>query len=92
MKLTPKYLRQLIIQELKMLKNFGAEKDIEDVKAKEVDADELADTLAAKKDFTCESVKRARLLKLHERILLKKLNSVKEEKKRIVNSLSKKGK
>lgn len=90
MKISKEYLRRLVIQELKMLKGFGAEKDVEDVKAKKVEAEDLADTLEAKKDFTVESVKAARALKLEEQRLVERLAAIRLQKRNLVKKLSKK--
>lgn len=65
MKLTAEKLRQIVLDEAA---KFGKMKDVEDVTADEKDADELADTVPAKKDYTCESVlvKRLKAIKLQE--------------------------
>lgn len=76
MKLSQTQLRKLVLDEVKAL--MGKEKDVEDVKTKEVAADELADTLAAKKDFT---VKEVRALKVQEMKLAKQLQEVRSQLK-----------
>jgi uncharacterized protein YydD (DUF2326 family) len=73
-KLTPSVLRRLILRE-----TLSGELDkTEDVHADEVDADELGTEKALAKD-----IDHAKVLKLEERRLVKRLNRIKEARRRI---------
>jgi len=78
MKLSREQLKRIVLDEVA---KFGKAKDVEDVKAKEVDACDLADTLEAKKDFTVkEAVKKSQELKLQEKKLLEQLTKIRAER------------
>jgi DNA polymerase III delta prime subunit len=73
-KLTPSVLRKLVLRE-----TLSGEVDpIEDVHAEEVDADEHGTSKALAKD-----IDHAKVLKLEERRLVKRLRKIKEARKRI---------
>ena len=73
-KLTPSVLRRLILRE-----TLSGELDkTEDVKAEEVDADELGTGKALEKD-----IDHAKVLKLEEKRLIKRLGKIKEARRRI---------
>ena len=78
MKLTPAVLKNLILDEASKL---GKMKDVEDVKAKEVDADEFADSLEKKIDYV-------KALKIEETRLRRRLAQIAETRTRIVRSLT----
>ena len=73
-KLTPSVLRQMVLKETLS----GELEPTEDVHAEEVDADELGTTKALAKD-----IDHAKVLKLEEKRLAKRLRKVKEARKRI---------
>lgn len=60
MKLTPAMLRKIVLEEAA---KFGKMGSVEDATAKEVEADELADTVENKKDFTVSESKMVARLK-----------------------------
>lgn len=73
-KLTPSVLRKLVLRE-----TLSGEADpVENVHAEEVDADELGTSKALAKD-----IDHAKVLKLEERRLVKRLRKIKEARKRI---------
>jgi len=78
MKLTPAFLKKMILDEASKL---GKMKDVEDVKAKEVDADEFADSLEKKIDYV-------KALKIEETRLRRRLAHIAETRTRIVRSLT----
>lgn len=78
-KLTPQLLRQIIEEEVN--KSFGDMEDV-DKRAKdteETDADELADSLEKKIDY-------AKALKVEEARLVKRLATIRETRKRVLQS------
>ena len=77
MKLTPKMLKKLILDEAG---KFGKMMDPEDVKAEEVDADELADSLEKKIDYI-------KALKLEENRLRRRLAKIAETRTRVAKSI-----
>lgn len=78
MKLTPSFLKKLILDEASKL---GKMKDVEDVEAEEVDADEFADSLEKKIDYV-------KALKIEESRLRRRLTQIAETRTRIVKSLT----
>jgi hypothetical protein len=78
MRLTPKMLKKLILDEAG---KFGKMQDVEDVEAREVDADEFADSLEKKIDYV-------KALKLEESRLRKRLAKIAETRTRVVKSMS----
>jgi hypothetical protein len=78
MKLTPSFLKKLILDEASKLGNM---KDVEGVKAKEVDADEFADSLENKIDYV-------KALKIEETRLRRRLAQIAETRTRIVRSIT----
>ena len=80
MKLTSDMLKKIIEEEAK---KFGAEKDVESVKAKEVDADEYADSLEKKIDYM-------KALKIEESRLRRRWRKIQEQKKLTLESITKK--
>lgn len=79
MKLTTTFLKKLIAEEAA---KFGKPQDTTDVATDtdEIDADELADSLEKKIDYV-------KALKIEEARLIKRLNVVKEQRKRALNKL-----
>ena len=78
-KITPDVLKRIIVQEARKLQMEAAQEDAdrpEDVDAKEVDAEDYADTLAHHVDYL-------KALKIHEARLQKKLAKIAEAKKAI---------
>jgi len=73
-KLTPSVLRRLVLKETLS----GEVEPVENVSAEEVDADELGSSKALAKD-----IDHAKVLKLEERRLVKRLRKIKEARKRI---------
>jgi polyhydroxyalkanoate synthesis regulator phasin len=85
-KLTPALIKQLIREESAKL----ASKNLDSKKAKETEAEDLADTLAAKKDFTVDEAKKisyARALKAEVKKLRARLAKVQEQHQRVIKSL-----
>lgn len=78
MRLTPKILKKLILDEAG---KFGKMMDPDDVKAEEVDADEFADSLEKKIDYV-------KALKLEENRLRRRLAKIAETRTRVVKSIS----
>lgn len=72
MKLTTKMLRQLVEAEMK---NFGAERDVEDADATEVDADEFGTDKSLEKKIDV-----AKALKVEEGRLRRRLRKISEQK------------
>ena len=77
MKLTTKILKKMILDEAS---KFGNMKDVEDVKAEEVDADKLADALEKHIDYV-------KALKIEESRLKKRLAKIAETRTRIAKTL-----
>ena len=81
-KLTPTALKRMIKEEAKKIQLETSDpiaaglEDIEKVKAEEVDADDLADSLEKDLDHL-------KVLKIHEKRLVGKLNRLREAKKTI---------
>jgi hypothetical protein len=81
MKLTKESLKRIVLDEMA---KFGKEKNVKDVKAKEVEACDLADTLEAKKDFTVkEALKKVQELKLQEQKLSVRLAEVRAQRAKL---------
>lgn len=78
MRLTNRLLRKIIEEEVA---KFGGKKsrDVEDVEADEVEADEYADTLEKKIDFI-------KALKIEENRLKKRLAKITETRRRFVSN------
>lgn len=85
MKLTPNMLKKIVIQEAA---KFGKMKSVKDVKTKEVCADELANTLEDKKDFTVKEVHQTKLLKRLKEIKLQETRLA-VQKRQIIATLTK---
>jgi regulator of replication initiation timing len=77
MKLTTKILKKMILDEAS---KFGNMRDVEDVKAEEVDADKLADALEKHIDYV-------KALKIEESRLKKRLAKIAETRTRIAKTL-----
>jgi hypothetical protein len=77
MKLTSEILKKMILDEAS---KFGKMKDVEDVKAEEVDADKLADALEKHIDYV-------KALKIEESRLKKRLAKIAETRTRIAKTL-----
>jgi len=77
MKLTTKILKKMILDEAS---KFGKMRDVEDVKAEEVDADNLADALEKHIDYV-------KALKIEESRLKKRLAKIAETRTRIAKTL-----
>jgi len=78
-RITPEFLKNLIVKEARRIQKETLETGVKDpkkVKAKEVDADEYADTLEKELDHM-------KALKIHEQKLLNALQQVREAKTRI---------
>lgn len=87
-KITPEILKKIIIEEAKKIQKEAAlenAKRPEDVDAKEVEADEYADTLE-------NQVNHYKKLKIHEEKLQKKLQQIKEAKLKIRKNIQKSSK
>lgn len=93
-KLTPALLRRIVLEEKRkiekrMLRESSESASLSDLgfldSPEEVDADEFSDTLEAYEDQTVSesSRKRYNKLTLEERMLLKKLNKIRESKRNI---------
>lgn len=85
MKLTSALLRKIVSEEMARKrrvesKGLGKMKDVDSVRAEEVDADEYANALEKKMDH-------AKALKTEEARLARRLASVKEQRRRIVREL-----
>lgn len=90
--LTKNALRNLVISEAK---KFGKPKSVEDVKAKEVDADKLASSLEKKEDFTVAETREiakiaAKSLVETERRLVSQLKEVRARRARLARVIGKK--
>jgi hypothetical protein len=86
MKLTTTVLKKIIAEEVakfKEAKLFGDMKDVEDVDADEVDADELADSLE-------HHIDHYKALGLEESRLVKRLAQIQEAKKRVAKKVANK--
>jgi len=90
-RLDAKALRALVLDEAK---KFSKMKDVDSVSAKEVDADELANTLEKKHDFTMEEAKdaavaiiEARRLKEEEVKLIQRIKKVRTKRAEIGRKL-----
>jgi hypothetical protein len=84
-KVTPRFLKQLIVQEARKLRMEVLETGKEDVKkvqADEVDADDLAGSIESDIDFI-------KVLKIKEGRLIRKLKEVRTLKTRVKNRLTK---
>ena len=79
MKLTSQLLKKIIAEEVE---KFGDMKDVEDVKAEELDADELGSDKALEK-----KVDYLKALKIEETRLRNRLKKIVEEKTRILNNI-----
>lgn len=75
MKLTSRLLRKIIEEEVS---KFGKMEDVEDVKADETDADELAAALEKKLDFM-------KALKIEETRLRKRISKINETRRRLAS-------
>lgn len=87
-KLTHALIQRIIKEEAAKLSSDAI--DAKSKKAKEVDAEDLANTLADKKDFTVEESKKIvalRALRTEAKLLREKLGKIEEQSKRIINSL-----
>ena len=87
-RLTPKILKKMIMQEARKIRLEvleTGESDPEKVadKAPEVDADEYADSIEQDIDFM-------KALKIHERLLAKKLRRIQEAKRKVSRRLTRK--
>jgi hypothetical protein len=88
MKLTSELLRKIVAEETAKMrrtrqaeaKGLGKMKDVEGVKADEVDADEYAGTLERKVDH-------AKALKTEEARLMRRLANIREQRRRLVREL-----
>ena len=82
-KVTPDFLKKIIMQEARKLKLETLETGVEDpekVDAEEVDADAYADSLANDIDYI-------KALKITERKLIKKIKKIREAKKRLASRI-----
>ena len=90
MKLTKDVLKNIILQEMS---KFGKMKNVEDVVADECDADELADSLAQKKDYTVNEtalknkINKALALKLEERRLTARIKKIREARANLARDI-----
>jgi hypothetical protein len=76
-RLTAEVLKKIVNEEMRrMREGFGKPRDPSSVKADEVDADELADALE-------KHVDHAKALKMEESRLTRRLQSVKEQRRRL---------
>lgn len=78
-RITPSFLKKIIVQEARKLRMETLEQgkdDVDKVKADEVDADDLANTLEKDIDFI-------KALKIKEARLVKNLNRIREAKTRL---------
>ena len=82
-KITPSFLKKIIMQEARKLKLETLETgvtDSEKVDAEEVDASEYADSLEQEIDYI-------KVLKIHERKLIKRIKKIREAKKRLASKI-----
>jgi hypothetical protein len=85
-KITPGFLKSLIVQEATKLRTESLEQGVDDsekIKADEVEAGKLADSIEQDIDFM-------KALKIHETRLRKKMNQIKEAKKILKKRISEK--
>jgi hypothetical protein len=84
-KITPNFLKKVIMEEARKLRLETLETGVtepEKVKADEVEADEMADTLA-------KDIDHIKALKIHEARLVKKLKAIQEAKSKLRKRISK---
>ena len=85
-KITPSFLKKMIVDEAKKLRLETLETgvtDVEKVEAEEVDADEYADSLE-------KDIDHVKALQIHERRLSRKLKAIREAKRLLQRRISKK--
>lgn len=89
--LTKEWLRDFVLSEVSKMKGFGKPKETSSVKPREVDADELASTLANKKDFTVKEQKQAidiiESCKKREAALVAKLREIRSLRTRLSSKI-----
>ena len=87
MKLTSQMLRKLVEQEMA---RFGDMKDVEDVDAKEIDADEYGTDKALEKPIdVAKALGVAEALKVEEARLIRRIKKIREQKARLRENILK---